>query len=192
MDTPSSLDISKLLTEANNFSDSDQKEKMRLLAAAVVPYGKVSQKSVPEIYREIETRRGEVATAIMARLMDKAGFRRKFISQLQRTPVCESAHMPLLYFTELLVEISDELGNGEYLRRLKNRIPDSQLGTCRENISTAVQLFQQLLFTQTINLEEEVKSLELVQEWLCDIGRIDISRKVEKEKKRSKLVCMGC
>lgn len=162
MATPSSLDIFKLLTEANNFSDSDQKEKMRLLAAAVVPYGKVSQKSVPEIYREIETRRGEVATAIMARLMDKAGFRRKFISQLERAPACESEYIPLLYFTELLVEISDELGNGEYLRRLKNRIPDSQLGTCRENISTAVQLFQQLLFTQTINLEEEVKSLELV------------------------------
>ena len=187
MATPSSLDIYKLLTEANNFSDSDQKEKMRLLAAAVVPYGKVSQKSVPEIYREIETRRGEVATAIMARLMDKAGFRRKFISQLERTPTCESDHIPLLYFTELLVEISDELGNGEYLRRLKNRIPDSQLGTCRENISTAVQLFQQLLFTQTINLEEEVKSLELVEEWLRDIGRVDISRKVEKEKKLSKL-----
>ena len=183
MASQSSFDIRKLLTKVDNFSDSDQLEKLRLLATAVLPYGKVGKDSTAiEIYTELQTRYKENATPIITRLLDRAGVRQDLITQLQKIPTCESDEVPLLYFTELLVDISDDLGNGDYLRKLKNRIPDSQIGVSRDRISTAVQLFQQLIFEHTITFDKEIESLSLLAEWLGDIGRRDIAVKVEKEK----------
>ena len=181
------FDISKLLTEVDKFCDGDQMEKLRLLAMAVVPYGMIEDTStVLDIYRKIETRYHEGATPIFTRMMEKASFRRKYISQLSQQQACETEEIPLLYFTEILVEISDELGNAEYLRRLKNRIPEDNLGTSRDRITTAVQLFQKLIFARTISLDEDIKSLEHLSEWLDDIGRQDIAKKVKDEIKKSK------
>ena len=183
MATQSSFDIRKLLTKVDNFSDSDQLEKLRLLATAVLPYGKVGKNSTAiEIYTELDKKYKATATPIITRLLDRAGIRQDLITQLQKIPACESDDVPLLYFTELLVDISDDLGNGDYLRKLKNRIPDFQLGVSRDRISTAVQLFQQLVFEQTITFSKESESLSLLAEWLGDIGRRDIAVKVEKEK----------
>lgn len=183
MATPNSFDLSKLMTRVDKFSDSDQVEKLKLLAAAIVPYGVIENSTVIEIYRKLEAECGETATPIIARLLDKGGFRQEFVEQLQAViPARETADVPLLYFTELLVAISDDLGNGDYLRKLKNRIPDSQLGTSRDRISTAVQLFQRLMFEDTIAVEKEIESLTLLAEWLDDIGRRDIAVKVKKEK----------
>lgn len=189
MATVGSFDVLKLLTEVDKFSDTDQVEKLRLLAMAVVPYGKIEgpDKRVIEIFKTIEAKHDERAIPIITRLLEKASFRRKFITQLQQQPACETTFLvPDLYFTELLVDVADDLGNGEYLRRLKNRIPDSQLGMSRDRITTAVQLFQQLLFGETLSLKKEMESLTLLAEWLSDIGRQDIANKVEKEKETSK------
>ena len=187
MATPGPFDIRKLLTKVDNFSDSDQLEKLRLLATAILPYGKIEKDSTAiEIYTELKNERGEKAIPIITRLLDRAGVRQDLIVQLKKIPACETADVPLLYFTELLVDISDDLGNGDYLRKLKNRIPDSQLGTSRDRIGTAVQLFQQLIFEQTISFDKEIDSLNLLVEWLGDIGRRDIAAKVKKEKEMSK------
>ena len=182
--TQSSFDIRKLLTRVDNFSDSDQLEKLRLLATAVLPYGKVGKDSTAiEIYTQLEKKyTRDHAIPIITRLLDRAGAKRDFVTQLQEIPAVESDEVPLLYFTELLVDIADELGNEEYLSKLKNRIPDSQLGVSRDRISTAVQLFQQLIFEQTITFSKEIESLNLLAEWLGDIGRRDIAIRVEKEK----------
>ena len=182
MATPSSsFELLKLL---NNFSDSDQVEKLRLLAAAIVPYGSIEKSTVIEIYQKLKSECREGAIPIITRLLDRAGFQQKYIEQLQAVvPACETADVPRLYFTELLVAVSDELGKGDYLRKLKNRIPDEQLGVSRDRISTAVQLFQRLLFEDTIALEKEIESLTLLAEWLGDIGRRDIAVKVDREKK---------
>ena len=181
--TQSSFDIRKLLTRVDNFSDSDQLEKLRLLATAVLSYGKVGKDSTAiEIYTQLKDKYSDHAIPIITRLLDRAGAKRDFITQLQKIPAVESDEVPLLYFTELLVDIADELGNGEYLKKLKNRIPDSQLGVSRDRISTAVQLFRQLIFEQTITFSKEIESLSLLAEWMGDIGRRDIAVKVEKEK----------
>ena len=178
-----------MLTEADKFSGSDQLEKLKLLAMAVVPYSLIDGPSVGvvEIYRRIKERHEDGAPAIITRLVDKAGFKKSIVSKLSRIHSCETPPMPLLYFTELLVEISDDLGHTDSLRRLKNRIPDSQLGASRESISTSVQLFKRLLFEKTISFDEEIKSRKLLSEWLCDVGRRDIASKImscaeEKEK----------
>ena len=179
----SSFDIRKLLTKVDNFSDSDQLEKLRLLATAVLSYGNIGKDSTAtEIYTQLRGKYSDNATPIITRLLDRAGAKQDLVTQLQKIPAVESDEVPLLYFTELLVDIADELGNGEYLKKLKNRIPDSQLGVSRDRISTAVQLFQQLIFQQTITFNKEIESLSLVAEWLGDIGRRDIAVKVEKEK----------
>ena len=189
MATSTSFDIRKLLTKVDNFSDLDQLEKLRLLATAVLPYGKVSKNSLAiEIYTELHKKYQAKAPSIITRLLDRAGVRQDLIAQLQKIPACETDQVPLLYFTELLVDISDDLGNGDYLRKLKNRIPDSQLGVSRDRISTAVQLFQQLIFEETITFKKEIESLTLLAEWLGDIGRRDIAAKVEKEKETSKSI----
>lgn len=181
--TESSLDIRKLLTRVDKFSGSNQLEKLRLLATAVLPYGKVGKDSTAiEIYTQLEGNYKDQATPIITRLLDRAGARQDLVTQLQKIPAIESDEVPLLYFTELLVDIADELGNGEYLKKLKNRIPDELLGVHRDRISTAVQLFQQLIFEQTITFSKEVESLSLLAEWLGDIGRRDTAVKVEKEK----------
>ena len=184
--TSSSFDLLKFLTKVDKFSDSDQLERLRLLATAIVPYGTIENSTVIEVYKKLQATCGENAKPIITRLMDKASFRQDFIVQLKTMPACETANIPLLYFTELLIDISDDLGNGEYLRRLKNRIPDSQLGSSRDRITTAVQLFQQLLLEQTLSFNKEIESLTLLTEWLGDIGRRDIANKVEKEKETSK------
>ena len=175
-----SLDILKVLTEADKFRDADQLEKLKLLAMAVLSYSKIDGPSVGvvDIYHAIQTRYKDSAPAIITRLLDKAGFRQKDVSQLSGIPACETAPLPHLYFTELLVEISDDLGHGEYFSRLKNRIPDTQLGTSRDSISTSVELFKRLLFTNTISVSNEVESLRLLSGWLGDVGRQDISSKV--------------
>jgi hypothetical protein len=181
--TESSLDIRKLLTKVDNLSGSNQLEKLRLLATAILPYGKVGKDSTAiEIYTQLQGKYMDNATPIITRLLDRAGTRQDLITQLQKIPAIESDEVPLLYFTELLVDIADELGNGEYLKKLKNRIPDELLGVHRDRISTAVQLFQQLIFEQTIAFSKEVESLSQLAEWLGDIGRRDIAVKVEKEK----------
>ena len=181
--------ILAVLTEADKFSGSDQLEKLKLLAMAVIPYSAIDGPSVGvvEIYRRIKERHEDAAPAIITRLVDRAGFKKSLVSKLSRIHSCETPPMPLLYFTELLVEISDDLGHTDYLRRLKNRIPDSQLGASREGILTSVQLFKRLLFERTISFDEEIKSLKLLSEWLCDVGRRDIASKImscaeEKEK----------
>lgn len=174
----SSFDIRKLLTKVDNFSDSDQLEKLRLLATAVLSYGNIGKDSTAtEIYTQLRGKYSDHATPIITRLLDRAGAKQDLVTQLQKIPAVESDEVPLLYFTELLVDIADELGNGEYLKKLKNRIPDSQLGVSRDRISTAVQLFQQLIFQQTITFNKEIESLSLVAEWLGDIGRRDIAVK---------------
>jgi hypothetical protein len=181
--TESSLDIRKLLTRVDNFSGSNQLEKLRLLATAVLPYGMVGKDSTAiAIYTQLREKYSNHATPIITRLLDRAGARQDIVTQLQKIPAIESDEVPLLYFTELLVDIADELGNGEYLNKLKNRIPDELLGVHRDRISTAVQLFQQLIFEQTITFSNEVESLNQLAEWLGDIGRRDIAVKVEKEK----------
>ena len=175
-----SFDILKVLTEADKFRDVDQLEKLKLLAMAVIPYSMIDGPSVGvvHIYKKIEARYEGSAPAIITRLLAKAGFRQKHVSQLSGIPACETALLPHLYFTELLVTISDDLGHGEYFGRLKNRIPDVKLGASRDSISTSVELFKRLLFTNTIGLSKEIQSLRLLSEWLGDVGRQDISSKV--------------
>ena len=187
MATTKGLDLNQVLAKIDNFATSNQVERVRLLAAAVVPYGLVedSSKKIPEIYREIKSIHKGSSIPLFTRLLRKAGVEPRYVSMLDSflpaTGTTETTETGLC-FTELLVTVSDHLGNNDYLRKLTNRIPEEKLGSTSERIKSSVQLFQRLLHEDTLSLQRKKESLDLLSRWLSDIGRRDIAKLVEEAK----------
>ena len=95
------------------------------------------------------------ALPLLKRMLLKAGYY-QHTSQLDEhiAPFEESQTLPVLYFHELLIEVADEVGDGDYLRKLVEIIPDAKIGVAAENIRATVQLCQRLLHEQTISPED--------------------------------------
>ena len=183
MATKEGLEPNQVLTTISRFTSPEQLEKLRFLAAAVVPSGLVedSSKKIPEIYREIKRIHKGSSIPLFARLLRKAGVDYDRISQLdifvpatEANATTDEEYLSDLNFIELLVSVSDHLGNLKYLRLLANHIPEHKLGTLPENIKRAVQLFQILLHEGTLSLKRKEESLGLLSSWLGEIGRRDI------------------
>ena len=174
--------LQSVLVNIDNFSTQDKLEKLKLLAIAVVPFGQIENvQSVPQIFRVFNQCgfHGK-AVPLLKRMLLKAGYHQR-TSQLDEhiSPSEESQTLPVLYFHELLIEVADEVGNGDYLRKLVEIIPEAKIGVAAESIKSAVQLFQRLLHEQTICPEDPNTLYELAQ-WLRDIGRNDVAGKVQR------------
>lgn len=171
-----------VLVTIGNFGTQDKLERLKLLANAVVPYGQTENvQSVAQMFRVLEQCgfHGK-APPLLKRMLLKAGYY-QHISQLDEhiAPSEESQTLPVLYFHELLIEVADEVGNGDYLRKLVEIIPEAKIGVAAENIRSAVQLFQRLLHEQTISPEDPSTLYQLAR-WLRDIGRNDVAGKVQR------------
>lgn len=177
---PSASQLEKALGDINFVTSSEQLEKLKLLAACVVPSGLILEKNVPEIYHETEKKLAEKATAvsIYKRLLNKAGISKRHVDKLSTfmIPAQATCDIPNLYFTEVLVSVSDHIGNGESFRDLKNRVPSHRLEVNRDNIPTCVRLFQLLLQKDVLSTSDPNASLILLEEWLKDIYRNDVAR----------------
>ena len=174
--------LQSVLVTIGNFSTPDKLEKLKLLANAVVPYGQIeNMQSVPQLFRVLEECgfHGK-AVPLLKRMLVKAGYY-QHTSQLDEhiSPSEESQTLPVLYFHERLIEVADEVGNEDYLRKLVEIIPEAKIGVAAESIKSAVQLFQRLLHKQTINPEDPNTLYELAQ-WLRVIGRNDVAEKVHR------------
>ena len=177
-------ELKKALGDIDFITSSEQLEKLKLLAASVVPFGWVEddKKKVPEIYREIKKKLTEQANAvaIYKRLLSKAGISKKHVDKLATfmIPAQDICDLPNLYFTEVLVDVADHIGNGESFRYLKNRVPDDRLEVDHDRIQTCVRLFQILLQKDVLDTTDPKTSLGLLEGWLKDIHRNDVARLV--------------
>ena len=174
--------LPSVLVAIGNFSTQDKLERLKLLANAVVPYGQTENvQSVTQMFRVLEQCGFHgIALPLLKRMLLKAGYY-QHTSQLDEhiAPSEESQTLPVQYFHELLIEVADEVGDGDYLRKLVEIIPDAKIGVAAENIWSAVQLFQRLLHEQTISPEDPSTLYELAH-WLRDIGRNDVAENVQR------------
>ena len=182
------LDLAGLLNKIDQNATEEQVEKLRLLAAAVTDYGNVSDvrkvPGTPEIYREVagEFKEESNAIAMFKRLLVCAGYPKRFTEQLTdyMSPSPPTPDFEKLYFYELLVKVANQVGNGEYFRYLRNRIPRSVLDINRDRIASCVQLFQKLEMNRVLNPSSAAASLTKLEEWLKDINRDDVAEIVRK------------
>lgn len=177
-----STPLSSVLVKINRFATDSDREKLYLLATAMIPYGKVETlKGVPELFRCIErTQFSKNAVELLQRMLSKAGFKSEHVSWLDEhvaKPKDNFQQLPDMYLQELLISVADELGNGEYLRQLLYVIPEDKIGVSPDSINSAVQLFQRLLHEQTISPDNQ-RTLSDLAQWLQDIGRKDIAKRL--------------
>ena len=149
--------LPSVLVTIDNFSTQDKLERLKLLANAVVPYGQTENvQSVPQMFRVLEQCgfHGK-ALPLLKRMLLKAGYY-QHTAQLDEhiAPSEESQTLPVLYFHELLIEVADNIGNRDYLRKLVEIVPEAKIGVAAENIRSTVQLFQRLLHEQTTSPED--------------------------------------
>lgn len=175
----------KILTKIDNFLSQEHLEKLCFLVETVLPYGSVDQAdSILTIQRALEshTKIGRNGSIILLRRFLEIIGCIKFSRQLNPLidPSEHSQYQPSLqklYLYEILVLVCDSLGEKSFIR-LKSRIPDVQLGAHRDRVKTSVQLFKRLLQQQTLSVSKEDESLKLLNEWLTDIGRLDIVQEI--------------
>ena len=155
--------LSSDLVKIDKFASDSDRQKLYLLATAVLPYGKVETlKGVPELYQCLKKSQfSENALELLQRMLSKAGFRSDHVSWLDEyvtMPEDNFQQLPDMNLQELLISVADELGNGEYLRQLLYVIPKDKIGVSPDSISSAVQLFQHLLHVQTISADDRMNS----------------------------------
>ena len=171
--------LQSALMAIERFSHESNREKLKLLATAVLPYGQIEDlKGVPELFRRLkQSEYSENAVKLLQRMLSKAGIKSEHVSQLNEHAEANSEQLPDMFFQELLISVADELGNGEYLQNLVYVIPEEKIGIAPSNIKSAVHLFQRLLHEQTIS-EEDLSTLNDLAQWLQEIGRKDIAKKL--------------
>ncbi len=168
-----------------NASDDDL-EKLRLLAAAVLPFEVVEDRSkrTYELYKAVlkECESEPNAVAMFKRLLKGAGYARRFVEQLTPFTVGSqpSSDLNKLYFYELLVEVANEIGNLDDFRYLKNSIPQSMLDINRDNIKTCIQLFLIMEQKRILDPSNVVSTLTRLEGWLKGIHRNDVAEIVRK------------
>ena len=171
--------LQSALLAIEKFSHESDQEKLRLLATAVLPYGQIEDlKGVPELFRHLkQCEFSENAVKLLQRMLSKAGFKSEHVSLLNEHAGANSQQLPDMFFQELLISVADELGDGEYLRKLVYVIPEEKIGIAPTKVKSAVHLFQRLLHEQTISAED-LSTLNDLAKWLQDIGRKDIAKKL--------------
>ena len=156
--------LQSVLVTIGNFSTPDKLEKLKLLANAVVPYGQIeNMQSVPQLFRVLEECgfHGK-AVPLLKRMLVKAGYY-QHTSQLDEhiSPSEESQTLPVLYFHERLIEVADEVGNEDYLRKLVEIIPEAKIGVAAESIKSAVQLYSVYYISRQSILKTRIHSMNL-------------------------------
>ena len=179
--------LSKVLTHIDKFLSPDHLDKLSFLAETVVSIGIIEDAdSIHKIQREIENHQGitkKRSVVLLKKFLEVIGYV-KFGKELD--PViqaldgsCSLLSPKKLYLYEICIIVCDELGKRSF-SQLLYRIPDEELGGHRDRIKTPVQLFRRLLRQQTLSVDKEEESIELLCDWLVDIGRLDIKKDVEK------------
>lgn len=185
------MDLEKVLLEIELNTSQVQLEKLRLLVSAVIPFGLVESKSLQELFRAID-KSPEVSDAVILfrRFLSKTGLSQAQLVNLTpfMTPAQERGDLPRLYFHELLIEVADHVGDGEFFKRLRNRVPRAMLNMVRDDntIPNCVRLLQILLHKNVFIVDQydhQEHSLSLLEEWLTDIGRKDVAMIVERRKR---------
>ena len=176
-----STPLSSVLVKIDKYATDSDREKLYLLATAVIPYGQVETlKGVPELFQCLKgTQFSENAVKLLQRMLSKAGFRSDHVSLLDEhvtKPRDNVPQLPDMKLQELLISVADELGNGKYLRQLLYVIPEEKIGVSPGTINSAVQLFQRLLHEQTISADNQ-RTLDDLAQWLQEVGRKDIAKK---------------
>lgn len=171
--------LESALLAIERFSHESNQEKLRLLATAVLPYGQIEDlKGVPELFRRLkQCEFSENAVELLQRMLSKAGFKTEHVSLLNEHAAANTQQLPDMFFQELLISVADQLGDGEYLRNLVYVIPEEKIGIAPSNVKSAVHLLQRLLHEQTISAED-LSTLKDLAQWLQDIGRKDIAKKL--------------
>lgn len=174
------------LTRIDNNLSPERLEELCFLAETVLPYGSVDQvDSIHTIQREMEKKDAigrNASIILMKRFLKTIGYI-KYAEGLNSLidPNDYSYCLPSLeklYLYEILILVCDNLGKKSF-NQLKQRIPDAQLGAHRGRIMTPIQLFRRLLEQQTLSVSNVQHSLEVLREWLTDIGRLDIVQQVK-------------
>lgn len=184
--------LPKVLTHIDKYLSQDHLDKLCFLAETVVSIGSIEEAdSIHKIQREIENQQGiskKRSIVLLKKFLEAIGYVKfgkdldPIIAELEGN--CSLFPPEKLYLYEISMIVCDELGKNSF-SQLKHRIPDAQLCVNRDRIKTPVQLFKRLLRQQTLSVDKEEESLELLYEWLDDIGRLDIVRDI---KKHSRLV----
>ena len=171
------FELRKLLGNIDARLASTQIEKICFLAESVLPYASVDNvsNSVHSVQQVMETHLGRnVSLVLLKRFLNNVGAI-KFSTDLE--PFVNEhgvvLRYPKLYFYEVIVMVIENLGR-ESFRRLKNLIPDSQLGVNMDRITTEIELFRRLLQKQILSDLRERESLSELKKWLECIGRSDI------------------
>ena len=171
----------RILSRLDDCFSEEHLEKLFFLAETVLSRTVLEEvDSVVEIHRKLETYTGcnrNTSLKLLQRFLETIGciaYSHQLEPLIDRSAPGYS-HLPLqkLYLYEILVLVCNNLDKRSF-SRLKNRIPDSQLGANRDRIKTSIQLFKKLLEKQTLSEISERKSLDLLMGWLDDIGRRDI------------------
>jgi hypothetical protein len=179
--------LPKVLTHIDKYLSPDQLDKLCFLAETVVSIGSIEDAdSIHQIQKEIQKQQGiseKRSLVLLKKFLEDIGYVR-FGQELD--PIidgisgsCSLLPPKKLYLYEISMIVCDELGKKSF-SQLKHRIPDDQLGGHRDRIKTPVQLFKRLLRQQTLSVDREEASLELLYEWLEDIGRLDIVQDIKK------------
>ena len=174
-----------MLSHIDKYLTKEHREKLCFLAETVLPYSAVEEAdSIHAVQRALERHVGRNGSLVLLKQFLESLCLVRFAKQLSSLidPNGHEYIPPLttlnkLYLYGIMIMVCDNLGEDSF-RRLKNRIPDSQLGAHRDEIATSVQLFKMLLQQQTLSVSKESDSLKLLSEWLEDIGRADIVRRL--------------
>ena len=176
---------SKVLSSIDKFLAQEHLEKLCFLAETVLPYGAVEKAdSIHVVQRTLEShtpvgRNGSFV--LLKRFLESlclVRFGKEISTLIDPNDHYTFPSLDKLYLYEIVIMVCDNLGRDSF-KRLKNRIPDSQLGAHRDRVTTPIQLFKRLLEQQTLSVSKEKDSLELLSEWLEDIGRVDIVQQLK-------------
>ncbi len=179
--------VNGIVNKIDQHASDDDLEKLRLLAAAILPY-KIAEdlsKKTYDLYQAVFNKyeNESNAVAVFKRLLKGAGYAKRHVEELTQFTVGSqpSPDLDKLYFYELLVQVADEVGNLEDFRYLKNHIPRDLLDINRDKIKTCVQLFLIMVHKRILDPSSVVSTLTRLEKWLKEIHRDDAAEIVKKK-----------
>lgn len=170
--------LHEVLTQLDERLSQDDLDKLSFLAGSVVPFDSIEgADSIDEIQCMIESQQGKERSVVLLRKfleiigLDRLG--KKLDSVIQALDGgCSLLPPKTPHLYKICIIISDQLGHKSF-QRLLYMIPDMRRGR-HGAIKTPVQLFRRLLLQQTLSVDREKESIDLLCIWLGDIGRVDI------------------
>lgn len=172
-----------VLSDIDRFKTPREFRNLVILAEAIVPLSTLETvDSVPDLFNCLRNRglKETKALAVLKRMLEKAYFNHRYVVKLKRFIAEEDEtqeHSELL-FRELIVLVSNKLGDGESLRSLLHLITDEQVGKPRQLVATAPELFHRLIHAEVIT-PRQPQTLDQLQDWMVEIGRSDIASDIK-------------